>query len=375
MKRLNLLLAIMTFANMIAFAQKKYEMVIEKTDGSSAVINTEDIIRTYFRERTDGGNTNVNIELLYGTWKLTWEEGHETDPYNGPFDYSKPPVHFVHYYQFYKGGTFLHWGIEDGKYEEQRFDGTFSVDAGNNLVMTSNNWSHDIIYYILLLDKKKKKIKDDFGDGDYEIQTYTKVDDEDSQQTYLSCPDDHHPHMIDLGLPSGTLWACCNVGADKPEAYGDYYAWGETNTKSTYSWSTYTHCDGSSSTCHNLGSDIADTQYDVAHVNWGGSWVMPSRGQQDELRNNCTYEWTTVNGVKGGKFTSKTNGGSIFLPAAGGRDDSGLGNAGSYGYYWSSTQYPSVADRAYYLYFNSGGAYAGSNGRGYGFTVRSVVRN
>ena len=375
MKRLNLLLAIMTFANMIAFAQKKYEMVIEKTDGSSAVINTEDIIRTYFRERTDGGNTNVNIELLYGTWKLTWEEGHETDPYNGPFDYSKPPVHFVHYYQFYKGGTFLHWGIEDGKYEEQRFDGTFSVDAGNNLVMTSNNWSHDIIYYILLLDNTTLKIKDDFGDGDYEIQTYTKVDDEDSQQTYLSCPDDHHPHMIDLGLPSGTLWACCNVGADKPEAYGDYYAWGETNTKSTYSWSTYTHCDGSSSTCHNLGSDIAGTQYDVAHVKWGGSWVMPSKEQQDELRNNCTYEWTTVNGVKGGKFTSKANGGSMFLPAAGDRSYSDLNYAGSRGDYWSSTQGPSYTGYAYYLYFYSSSTRTDSDYRYYGRSVRPVVRN
>ena len=189
-----------------------------------------------------------------------------------------------------------------------------------------------------------------------------------------SCPDNKHPHMIDLGLPSGTKWACCNIGAEKPEGYGGYYAWGETQTKSTYNEDTYLYCKNDSS-YQSIGSDIAGTQYDVAHMKWGGSWMMPSADQQDELISNCTYEWTTVNGVKGGKFTSKKNGASMFLPAAGGRDDSGLGNAGSYGYYWSSTQYPSVADRAYYLYFNSGGAYAGSNGRGYGFTVRSVVRN
>lgn len=193
-----------------------------------------------------------------------------------------------------------------------------------------------------------------------------------------SCPDDHHPHMIDLGLPSGTKWACCNVDTDHPENqsptnYGGYYAWGETNTKSTYSWSTYTHCDGSSSTCHNLGSDIAGTQYDVAHVKWGGSWVMPSEEQQDELINNCTSTWTTQNGVSGRLFTG-TNGGSIFLPAAGGHDDSGLGDVGSDGYYWWSTQDPSTTSYAYYLRFDSGGTHTGNGYRRHsGFTVRPVI--
>ena len=200
------------------------------------------------------------------------------------------------------------------------------------------------------------------------------------EQSYLTCPDDHHPHMIDLGLPSGTKWACCNVDTDHPENqsptnYGGYYAWGETNTKSTYIWSTYTHCDGTLSTLHNLGSDIAGTQYDVAHVKWGGSWVMPSKEQQDELRNNCTCEWTTVNGVKGGKFTSKTNGGSIFLPAAGYRSGSGLDYAGSKGYCWSSTQSPSSTYGAYGLYFDSGNTVWGYYDRYYGPSVRPVVRN
>ena len=190
----------------------------------------------------------------------------------------------------------------------------------------------------------------------------------------LICPDGNHPHMIDLGLPSGTKWACCNVGADKPEAYGGYYAWGETGFKSYFDWSTYIHCDGSESTCHDLGSDIAGTQYDVAHVKWGGSWVMPSKEQQDELINNCTYEWTTVNGVKGGKFTSNINGGSIFLPAAGFRWDDGLYGAGSYGYYWSSTQNPSYSYGAYGLGFNSGGAGWNSYYRRGGRTVRPVSR-
>ena len=199
-------------------------------------------------------------------------------------------------------------------------------------------------------------------------------------QSYLSCPDDHHPHMIDLGLPSGTKWACCNVGANKPEANGDYYAWGETETKSVYYWDTYVHWDDSEENCHNIGSDIADTQYDVAHVKWGGSWVMPSRDQIKELDDNCSYEWTTANGVKGGKFTSKKNGASIFLPAAGGRDDSGrddsgLHNAGSHGYYWSSTRNPSSSNDAYSLRFNSGTAgWDHYYGHFYGHTVRPVSR-
>ena len=187
------------------------------------------------------------------------------------------------------------------------------------------------------------------------------------------CPDGKHPHMIDLGLPSGTKWACCNVGADKPEAYGGYYAWGETETKGTYDWKTYIHCDGSKETCHDIGSDIAGTKYDVAHVKWGGSWVMPSLDQSKELLDNCKNTWTSVNGKKGRKFTGK-NGRSIFLPAAGYRWGDGLGSAGSYGYYWSSTQLPSDSYFAYSLSFDSDGAYWSGYYRNYGHPVRPVSK-
>ena len=191
-----------------------------------------------------------------------------------------------------------------------------------------------------------------------------------------TCPDTHHPHEIDLGLPSGTKWACSNVGATKPEEYGGYYAWGETEEKSYYDWSTYIHCDGSSETCHNLGSDISGTEYDVAHVKWGSDWVMPTHDEQMELLNNCTSEWTTLNGVEGRKITSKINGNSIFLPAAGYRWYGDLYYAGEGGYYWSSTQDPDRSDYAYGLYFYSGGTYwFHYGGRLYGRSVRPVVRN
>lgn len=196
---------------------------------------------------------------------------------------------------------------------------------------------------------------------------------DDNSQAYLTCPDDNHPHMIDLGLPSGTKWACCNVGASSPEEYGGYYAWGETEEKDVYDWNTYTYCDGSESTCHDLGNDIAGTQYDVAYVKWGGSWVMPSKEQQDELLNNCTYTWTTKNGINGGEFTGP-NGGTIFLPAAGNRWKENLGLADGLGTYWSSTQYPSYSSTAYNLYFGSPSVSLDNPGRVYGFTVRPVVK-
>ena len=109
------------------------------------------------------------------------------------------------------------------------------------------------------------------------------------------CPDDHHPHQIDLGLPSGTKWACCNVGADKPEAYGGYYAWGETEEKDVYNDVTYQYSTGEDGNgdgyyddyhvetsfdvygvWQSLGDDIAGSQYDVAQVKWGGDWQMPT---------------------------------------------------------------------------------------------------
>ena len=180
---------------------------------------------------------------------------------------------------------------------------------------------------------------------------------------------------VDLGLPSGTMWSSCNVGATKPEEYGGYYAWGETEEKEDYIWSTYIHCNGSRETCHDLGTDISGTEYDVAHHEWGGKWVMPTEVDFLELIDNCTSEWTTINGVKGRKYTSKINGNSIFLPAAGYRMTGEFNSIGSYGYYWSSTLLPSNSYSAYHLYFRPGNAYWNNDGRYYGQSVRPVYKN
>ena len=186
-------------------------------------------------------------------------------------------------------------------------------------------------------------------------------------------PKDECPvaEAIDLGLPSGTKWASWNVGASAPEEYGGHYPWGETEEKDYYDWSTYKHCDGSRETCHHIGDDIAGTEYDVAHVKWGGKWRMPTSAQQDELRENCTREWTQQNGVNGIRLTGP-NGNSIFLPAAGVRDYDYLDGEGEYGLYWSSSLDPSYEDSAYDLNFGSDYWYWYSNYRYYGFSVRAV---
>ena len=249
----------------------------------------------------------------------------------------------------------------------------YEVTSSNTDIVTASLNGSTITLTAVAIGEAKVTVKDLLTMRFLEIPVKVET------PSYLTCPDDHHPHLIDLGLPSGTKWACCNVDTDHPENhsptnYGGYYAWGETETKTTYDWSTYKHCDGSSSTCHDLGSDIAGTKYDVAHVKWGGSWVMPTKEQQDELLDNCTSTWTTQNGVSGRLFTG-TNGGSIFLPAAGYRNYSFLYSAGSYGYFLSSSQNPSGTYYAYYLRFGSGDTNTSSNYRYYGFTVRPVSRN
>ena len=189
-----------------------------------------------------------------------------------------------------------------------------------------------------------------------------------------SCPDDNHPHAIDLGLPSGTKWACCNVGADKPEAYGGYYAWGETEEKEVYDWASYTLCEGRANTSQNLGSDIAGTSYDVAHVKWGGGWQMPSMEQLEELIHNCPYTWTVMDGVNGTLFTG-SNGGTLFMPAAGQRWKNESNCVGNNGFFWTSTQLKYSVDDAYSLMFFVYDAVTDFNFRGLGFSVRPIMND
>ena len=173
---------------------------------------------------------------------------------------------------------------------------------------------------------------------------------------------------VDLGLTSGLKWAAYNLGAEAPEEYGDFYAWGETTTKAEFN-------DDNCVTIDKIMNDISgNAQFDAATANWGGSWRMPTKDEMQELVVHCEWEYTQVNGVNGAKVIGP-NGSCIFLPAAGGRDGSSLFDDGDYGYYWCSTPYGiGNDDRAWGLDFDNGFGYVDwGYYRGNGLPVRPIT--
>lgn len=251
-----------------------------------------------------------------------------------------------------------------------RNDGTFNTFLKNNVDSVSyshydtdsvycNDWITQIVYT---------------PDNVYRIPL-AAIDSVVLANSFRTCPDGNHPHAIDLGLPSGTKWCCCNVGASTPEGYGGYYAWGETSEKSVYFWENYAYYYvndvGGWYRYINIGSDISGTQYDEAHVRMGAPWRMPTHENQMELMEYCMRQWTQQNGVYGILVTGP-NGGQVFLPAAGYRWLGYLNDAGSNGHYWSGSLYPYDDYYAYYLGFHSGNWGWGSNNRYVGQSVRPV---
>ena len=190
----------------------------------------------------------------------------------------------------------------------------------------------------------------------------------------------HNNGYVDLGLPSGLLWAECNVGADTPEAYGDYFAWGEVSPKQVYDWETYAY----GRSYDNLTKYCTDDDYgvvdnlttlkpcdDAATVNLGKGARIPTTSEWQELLDNCRSEWTQQNGVYGRRFTGP-NGKSLFLPAAGYRYGSDLYYAGSSGDYWSASLGEDGPSLAWYMYFNSDDQNVYYYYRYYGQSVRAV---
>lgn len=231
-----------------------------------------------------------------------------------------------------------------------------------------------------LLDKMVNYFDFDFfveinGNKYYDIDVKTKEGNSEFDESpivngYTKCPDSNHPHAIDLGI--GVKWACCNVGASSPEKLGGYYAWGETKEKKNYQSSTYKYFNSKSDNYQNIGSDIAGTQYDVAHTKWGGGWHIPSYEQIMSLINKCSIEMTSVDGVYGMKATGP-NGGSVFFPAAGCRDEDELYDDGKECYYWSSTQNPEAQEEAYFLWAKSDKVNWQYGDRCWGLSVRPVT--
>ena len=206
------------------------------------------------------------------------------------------------------------------------------------------------------------------------------------EQTFVvPALEDNHEY-VDLGLPSGTLWATCNVGASSPEEYGDHFAWGETSPKDYYDSSTYKWCyydnngywqltkyDYSSfPTIEGDGKTELDPEDDAAYVNWNPYWRMPTSDQIEELVNCCSWQWTQRNGVNG-QLGTGPNGNTIFLPAAGYRWCESLSNVGSVGRYWSRSLCSYDTADAYLLNFYSFNVYNCFNfNRFNGFAIRAV---
>ena len=188
-------------------------------------------------------------------------------------------------------------------------------------------------------------------------------DDDDSSDDTVSGKISGH-YYVDLGL--SVKWATCNIGADSPEDYGNYYAWGETEIKDEYT-------ESNSVTWDVEMDDISgNAEYDAATANWGSKWRMPTSAEIEELVDDCTWEWTTLNDVNGYLVTG-SNGNSIFLPAAGWCDGTSLNGLGERGNYWSSTPEESNIQHACGLRFSSSYHYSNVYTRDYGRTVRPVA--
>ena len=181
---------------------------------------------------------------------------------------------------------------------------------------------------------------------------------------------------VDLGLPSEIKWATCNIGANQPEQYGDYFAWGEVETKTDYTWDTYLYSEDDGETILKYsetdGKTELDPEDDAAAVILGGEWRMPTKTQLEELVNNCTWNWTTKNNVNGYEVVGP-NGNSIFLPATGYYTLSdGLMYDGEDGFYWTKSISSVNLYHGSDLYFSSEDVYVGHDYRNFGLPVRPV---
>ena len=233
--------------------------------------------------------------------------------------------------------------------------------AINNLIAEVNSGNTSAAAALAQIIQKLEELKGNIGGGGSGGET-PGGGDTPSTEDY-----------VDLGLPSGIKWATKNLGASKPSDYGDYYAWGETEPKTDYYWSTYKWGTNNNITKYNDtdGKTTLEAADDAATQKLGSPWRMPTSYEIQELLDHCTWTWTTQDG-KNGYEVKGTNGNSIFLPAAGRRSGSELKDAGSWGYYWSSSLDTADSDYARYLYFDSDEHDWGYYSRGGGCPIRPV---
>ena len=227
------------------------------------------------------------------------------------------------------------------------------------------------------------------GGNENEEEEYNDDENDDENTLHLVDGTYNGHDYVDLGLPSGALWGTCNIGANAPEDYGDYFAWGETDPKTTYTWVNYKHCKDSYGTltkycCNSVWGyeDYSDNLTvleaidDKARTAWGGEWRMPTKAECEELFANTVEDvWTTLNGVAG-RLLTFANGSSIFLPAAGFYTKDEYESGESSGYYWSSSLYTEnngiAPYNAWLLQCDGGNCRMWDFGRLNGLTIRPI---
>lgn len=240
------------------------------------------------------------------------------------------------------------------------------------------NWNYKDVDSVIISNKTTYKIYKD-GKAIMEIPT-TKVDSlvayDSSEKDQISGIKINGHEFVDLGLPSGLLWATCNIGATCPEEIGSYYAWGETEPKDLYTWNTYKWCNGSSKSLtkyQDLNSELS-SEDDAANVIWSGNWRMPTKEEVQELTRNTKWKSTTQNGVKGFLIVGQNNN-SIFLPYSGSYSGKAISGEEKYGGIWTKTNGWSVNYNAVSFSFDSSGSSYGHRDRATGLPIRPVIKS
>jgi hypothetical protein len=261
-------------------------------------------------------------------------------------------------------------------------DGKFNK-TNNDINLIVNNSGYTSYVYGFLDDESDREISITNGDYTYTTQCrgdvlvlgesgYMNVPTEASHSGWTVKQAMQTTGAVDLGL--SVKWAACNLGANSPEEYGDYYAWGETETKADYSSSTYKYQSNYSYT--NIGEDIAGTQYDVAHAILGGTWMIPTVEQIQELIEKCRIEESIYKGIKGQRIVG-VNGHSIFVPISGYKDGRSIKNRDEYGYvsFWASQYETSYTGSSAYVYWgHRGEGQTNTWNRMYGLPIRPICK-
>jgi hypothetical protein len=347
MKKIFTLLCAVLFSVQFAAAQQKLYVYSKSGDLAAYPANKVTFDDDIFAF-TYGDATEITNEMFSASFKVAFK----SDDYKS---FVQTPEVGICFSDMNENPT-----IADGKIKKGSSLSTYSfsingLDAGTTYYYRAYVKVNDAVYYG---DVKSETTFGKKSTTDYKIINGHK--------------------FVDLGLPSGLLWATCNVGAVTAADDGNYYAWGETSTKSEYSSNNY--FDSNYTTYSINGKTTLEKQHDAAYVNWGSSCRMPTNDEFGELLNSeyCTWTWTSMtasdgSSINGYKVTSVKNGNSIFLPASGHRNVGSLNGHGSKGYYWSSTLYSGDAYNACYLYFNSSGHDCSNHNRYRGLTVRPVA--